>query len=216
MLKGALHTHTTCSDGDLTPLEVLRVYRDLGFDFVTLTDHDFLMKPEAYKDVPDDFEGMLVFRGIEQTVFARGYVHVNRIPGDEEVLRVLNHPAEYALTVGQVAGLIREIEQSMRLKDAEVPFTIDAVEVTVKGFYTPEFDVAAIALPKVASDDSHTREGCGRAWIEVECAKTKDAILRAIKNGEARVCYNTTAHQSAWSNSGFPAIGNPWGGNGSG
>ena len=35
-LKGALHTHTTCSDGELTPLELLRVYRDLGFDFVAL------------------------------------------------------------------------------------------------------------------------------------------------------------------------------------
>ena len=45
-LKGALHCHTTKSDGKLTPDEVLKVYRDLGFDFIALTDHDFLIDKE--------------------------------------------------------------------------------------------------------------------------------------------------------------------------
>ena len=188
-LKGALHVHTTCSDGGLLPEEVLRVYRDLGFDFVALTDHDFLLKPDAYADVPDQFEGMLVFKGVEKTIFAGGYVHVNRISGDREVLHIFNHPAEYDFTVGQVMDRIAEIKRSIPL---------DAVEVTMKGFYTPEYDIEAIAYPKVASDDSHTREGCGRAWIELECEKDKDVIIRAIRNGEARICYNGTSHQSAW------------------
>ena len=192
-LKGALHTHTTCSDGALSPEEVLRVYRDLHFDFVALTDHDFLLRPGAYDDVPDEFEGMLVFRGIERTLFARGYIHVNEIAGDGETLHVFNHPAECALTIEQVVDRIHEVERSMR---------IDAVEVTLLGFYTAEYDVEAISHPKVASDDSHTREGCGRAWIEVDCEKDKDAIIRAIRNGQARVCYNGAAHQSAWSNRG--------------
>lgn len=99
MLKGALHVHTTCSDGTMTPGEALRVYRDLGFDFIALTDHDYLMKPNAYREVPDSFEGMLVFKGIERTVFCNGYLHINEIPGDKEVLRIYNHPAEYPLTV---------------------------------------------------------------------------------------------------------------------
>ncbi len=190
-LKGALHTHTTCGDGDLAPLEVLRVYRDLGFDFIALTDHDFLMRPGAYQreDVPEQFEGMLVFKGVEKTVFARGYLHVNRIPGHRDVLHVFNHPAEYDLTVPQVLERIEEIQRMM---------PIDAVEVTSKGYYTPEYDTDKIAHPKIASDDSHTREGCGRAWVEVACDKEEDAILRAIKNGEARICYTWTAPQSAW------------------
>jgi len=197
-LKGALHVHTTCSDGALSPEEVLRVYRDLGFDFVALTDHDFLLRPGAYDCVPDEFEGMLVLRGVEKTLFAHGYIHVNRIEGDTETLHVFNHPAEYALAVGQVLERIHEVEKTIR---------IDAVEVTLQGFYTAEYDVAAIPYPKIATDDSHTREGCGRAWIEVDSEKDKDAVIRAIKNGRARVCYNGTAHQSAWSNRGGIASG---------
>ncbi|MBM4318543.1 MAG: hypothetical protein FJ125_00935, partial [Deltaproteobacteria bacterium] len=60
----------------------------------------------------------------------------------------------------------------------------DAVEVTSHGYYTPEFDIPAIPYPKVAADDAHTREACGRAWIEVDCAPNRDAILRAIRRGE--------------------------------
>ena len=61
---------------------------------------------------------------------------------------------------------------------------VDVVEVTSKGFYTPEYDVEKIPYPKVASDDSHTEFGCGRAWMEVECEKDRDAIIRAIKQGK--------------------------------
>ncbi|MBI2434814.1 MAG: hypothetical protein HYV26_18315 [Candidatus Hydrogenedentes bacterium] len=190
MLKGALHTHTTKSDGMLTPLELLRVYRDLGFDFVALTDHDFLLRPGAYDGVPDEFEGMLVFKGVELTVFARGYLHVNRIAGKAEVLHVFNHPAEYGFSVPQLLERLEEVRRS-------VP--IDALEITQKGFYTPEYDLPEIELPKVASDDAHTREACGRAWIEVPCGKDRDEILRAIKAGGARPCYRATATLTAHS-----------------
>ena len=43
VLKGALHTHTTCSDGQLTPAELVAAYRELGFQFVAITDHDHLL-----------------------------------------------------------------------------------------------------------------------------------------------------------------------------
>ena len=193
MLKGALHVHTTCSDGGLSPEDVFRVYRDLGFDFVALTDHDFLLKPDAYEALPEEFEGMLVFKGVEKTVFARGYLHINYISGEQEHLRILNHPAEFACTVDQVLERLSELKSSI---------TIDAVEVSQNGFYTPEYDVDTIPYPKVVSDDSHTREGCGRAWVEVDCEKDKDAIIRTIKDGRVHICYNGTAHQSAWSSRG--------------
>src|SRR4029079_16701376 len=37
---GALHTHTLHSDGSITPGELLQKTRDLGFDFVAITDHN--------------------------------------------------------------------------------------------------------------------------------------------------------------------------------
>lgn len=39
MLKGGLHCHTTRSDGDGTPEEVIRLHRANGYDFLALTDH---------------------------------------------------------------------------------------------------------------------------------------------------------------------------------
>ena len=192
-LKGALHTHTTCSDGRLTPLEVLRAYRDLGYDFVALTDHDFLVKPDAYAALPDRFEDMLVFKGVEKTVFARGYVHVNVFPGREETLHVFNHPAEYGYSVAQLLERIALVQQNMPLH---------AIEVTAKGFYTPEYDIESLALPKVASDDSHTRDMCGRAWITAQAEREHDAVLRAIKAGQARVHYGAVARQRSWAHFG--------------
>lgn len=193
MLKGALHTHTTCSDGDLEPDQLLAVYRGLGFDFVALTDHDFLMKPDAYANIPDAVDGMLVFKGIERTFYACGYVHVSQIFGVRETLNVFNHPAGYGFPVKETLTIIRRLEATL---------PIHAIEVTSNGYYTPEYDVADLPFPKVASDDAHTRDGCGRAWIEVACEKDQDAILRAIKRGEARVCYNRAAHVSGWANQG--------------
>ena len=38
-LKGGLHTHTTRSDGRLTPEETLRYAASQGYDFLALTDH---------------------------------------------------------------------------------------------------------------------------------------------------------------------------------
>ena len=40
MLKGALHCHTTRSDGKLTPEELLSQYHANNYDFVAITDHD--------------------------------------------------------------------------------------------------------------------------------------------------------------------------------
>lgn len=37
--RGNLHTHSTCSDGVLSPEEVCRRYKAEGYDFVALTDH---------------------------------------------------------------------------------------------------------------------------------------------------------------------------------
>ena len=40
--KGNLHTHTLNSDGDSTPEDVVRWYREHGYQFLVLTDHNFL------------------------------------------------------------------------------------------------------------------------------------------------------------------------------
>jgi hypothetical protein len=179
-LKGALHVHTTCSDGELTVVEAAAAYRELGFDFIALTDHDHLLRPDSYEIVNEIDTDLIIFTGVELTVFEKGYLHVTRVEGDQELLHIFNHPSELNLPVEKVLDRIRAVAE-------RIP--IDVVEITSKGFCTPEYDIPQIPYPKVATDDSHTRLGCGRAWIEMDCAPEKDEIIRAVKRGEFWNCY---------------------------
>lgn len=180
LLKGCLHTHTTCSDGKMTPQEVADVYADLGYDFIAFTDHDYLLRP-MHDDIYDAVASeMILFRGVEMTVFEKGYLHVARISGEAEVLHFLCHLGDYDLPLDQILERIEAV-------NAKVP--LDAVEITTKGFLNSEFDVPEIEVPKIASDDSHTRIGCGRGWIEMDCRKDKDSIIRAIRKGRFWNCY---------------------------
>ncbi|MBN2284347.1 MAG: PHP domain-containing protein [Deltaproteobacteria bacterium] len=180
-LKGQLHIHTTFSDGRLTPQEAADTYARLGFDFIAFTDHDHLLKP-SYRDAVTSVKTeLMVFFGIELTVGTPfGYVHVSRIEGDTEILHTFNHPGDYGFTMKQTITCINDVAKE---------YPIDAVEITHHGFLTPEYDIDAIPYPKVASDDSHTTLGCGRAWIEVDCPKDRDSIIRTIKAGDVINCY---------------------------
>lgn len=180
-LKGQLHIHTTCSDGKLTLQQAADLYASMGFDFIAFTDHDHLLKSNYREAIEEIRTDLLVFFGIELTVSTKlGYIHVNRIEGDHEVLHTFNHPGDYDFTIKQTIQCIDDVARDIQ---------IDAVEITHNGFYTPEYDIEDIAYPKVASDDSHTRLGCGRAWIELDCARNRDSILRAIKEGNHSNCY---------------------------
>ncbi|MCD9022939.1 hypothetical protein [Cohnella silvisoli] len=48
--KGNLHTHSTRSDGQYTPEAVMNAYKDKGYDFMCLSDHEIYFKSDAYDD----------------------------------------------------------------------------------------------------------------------------------------------------------------------
>ena len=52
--KGNLHTHTTNSDGELSPEDVISSYCKKGYDFLVITDHNKLTKVQ-YEPVGDGF-----------------------------------------------------------------------------------------------------------------------------------------------------------------
>lgn len=56
--KGNMHMHTTVSDGNLDPVEAIGVYRDAGYDFISITDH----RKVGYLWQGDDF---LILPGVE-------------------------------------------------------------------------------------------------------------------------------------------------------
>ena len=83
-LRGNLHCHSTRSDGDSLPEVVARAYRDGGFDFVSITDHNHRTAAEHCGNIGHTF---IVLPGCEYS-FKHGTVntHVNGI-GVSESLR---------------------------------------------------------------------------------------------------------------------------------
>lgn len=60
--KGNTHTHTLNSDGDSTPDEVVRWYREHGYHFLVLTDHNFLTSVEGLNALHGADEKFLVMK----------------------------------------------------------------------------------------------------------------------------------------------------------
>lgn len=76
--KGNLHTHSRASDGDSPPRRVYEWYRDHGYAFVALTDHNQRVDPDLYRDV--ERPGFVLLPGEEVTMGVNGTaVHVNAI-----------------------------------------------------------------------------------------------------------------------------------------
>jgi len=76
--KGNTHTHTVNSDGDSTPNEVVRWYREHGYQFLVLTDHNFLTSVAGLQAVHGADEQFLVVRGEEITDrFGEKPLHIN-------------------------------------------------------------------------------------------------------------------------------------------
>lgn len=181
VLRGNLHSHTTHSDGVRSPARLVEEYERLGHDFVAITDHEDhanLHYPDYEREIAALASRVLVFRGLELD-FRPLSQHVGCVSGERERLYVLNHPARYKLTVEETLARMRQITAS--------GLPLDAVEVTDTGFYRSLYDTPEIPLVKVATDDAHRPPHFGRAWIEVQARRDRDAIIRAIRGGDCRV-----------------------------
>ena len=84
--KGNTHTHTVNSDGDSTPDEVVRWYREHGYHFLVLTDHNYLTSVDGLNALHGATDKFLVIPGEEVTsTVASKPVHVNGLGLDRAV-----------------------------------------------------------------------------------------------------------------------------------
>lgn len=74
--RADLHCHTTCSDGSLSPKEIVRLAKQIGLSGLSITDHDTI---EAYKlALPEANElGIELVPGVEfSAVYEEASVHI--------------------------------------------------------------------------------------------------------------------------------------------
>lgn len=94
--KGNLHTHSSVSDGDVPPADVFKWYRDHGYNFVALTDHNTRVEPKVYAHLerPD----FAILAGEEITMSGAGrQVHVNALCIDKPISGGAYDTARHAL-----------------------------------------------------------------------------------------------------------------------
>lgn len=104
--KGNTHTHTLNSDGDSTPDDVVRWYREHGYQFVVLTDHNFLTQVDGLNALHGADQKFLVVKGEEVTSsFQSKAVHVNGLDVASLVEPTRNAASLVATIQGNVDGI---------------------------------------------------------------------------------------------------------------
>jgi Predicted metal-dependent phosphoesterases (PHP family) len=129
--KGNTHTHTLNSDGDSTPDDVVKWYRTNGYNFLFITDHEYVTTVTPLNHLFGKSDSFLVINGQEVTdSFDKKPLHINglgvtkvvtpnRLSGSVETLQKniddvrsnggvpqLNHPNfGWALTAAEIRRL---------------------------------------------------------------------------------------------------------------
>jgi hypothetical protein len=205
--RGNTHTHTLNSDGDSTPDEVVRWYRENGYHFLVLSDHNFLTQVDTLNALHGADNRFLVVKGEEVTDhFGDKPIHVNGInvkqqvppQGGSSVLDVVQRNVDVIRGAGGVPHLNHpnfgwavsadELRQVERMKLFEV-FNGHPQVNNVGGGGVPGLEEAWDAILStgrllygIATDDAHTFK---RPWARDQALPGKGWIWVRAKSLEA-------------------------------
>ena len=214
--RGNLHGHSTNSDGEWSPAEYIRRYRQNGYDFVAITDH--CMERYGYT-ITDTRQ----FRNDDFTTLIGAELHPGRIqsgtfwhllavglPLDFETHRegdtgasvaqramdagafvAVPHPNWFALTVEDFETLpavhAAECYNGVSDGDSDRAFSWHFIDMLLHRGHR---------VGAIATDDTHSRPAVNdfmRGWVNVKAAElTPEALLKALIAGHY---YSSTGAQ---------------------
>jgi hypothetical protein len=115
--KGNLHTHTINSDGDSTPDDVARWYKEHRYNFLSLTDHNFLTETAGLSSVFAANGKFLLLPGEEVTSGYEGKpIHINALD-----VRSLIEPIRGTSVVDTIQQTIDRIQMANSLASVNHP-----------------------------------------------------------------------------------------------
>lgn len=124
--KGNTHTHTLESDGDSPPEYVARWYKQHGYDFLVLSDHNVLTDPAALAGLVDST--FLLIPGEEVTSGFEGHpVHVNGL----DIPRVIQPQVGASLveTLQLNVDVVREVDGVPHINHPNFGWAFGAAEL---------------------------------------------------------------------------------------
>ena len=119
-LKGDFHVHTTRSDSDDGPSEVVANYRKMGYDFLVVTDHNrFFPSVEAQQAFADTKVDINVING-EEVHTPTTNLHIVHVCANKSIDEYyVKNPDAYAKEVEEIEKTIPQSEYSHRLAMAK-------------------------------------------------------------------------------------------------
>lgn len=109
--KGQTHMHTLWSDGDAAPELAMKQYKEFGFDFVVMTDHNVIPNIERWFPVDSPSEKRLTSERVEQLKAAFGADSVvlreqdgkkeMRLKTIDELKTLFDEPGKFLIALGE-------------------------------------------------------------------------------------------------------------------
>lgn len=183
-LKGTLHIHTNRSDGAFSVEEVVKMHIKAGYDFIAISDHDIVLKPDELKNLRCKFPEILIFNSMEFSISCDDHIGIVYNDNGEEFV-ILNHPEIHCGNVEEKLNILfNKVKEKFKNK-------IDAIEITNQGQKSKLLVDSNLPLIKVASDDFH--DNCnllGSSYILVEVdEKSISNVFNSLKFGKVQaVC----------------------------
>ena len=206
-LRGNLHTHTSESDGDSAPADVVQWYATHGYDFLVITDHDKITRVES--------DAIVLIPGEEVTDrLPKKPLHVNAIGLTRVVLpqkgetpvEVLQRNVDAVREAGGIAAINHPnfgwafgAAELLQLKGATLleiasghPFVNAEGPPSVESMWD-ELLTAGKRIWGIAVDDMHHLKRVwdtdvvlpGKAWVVVRAEKREaEAIVEALSRGD--------------------------------
>lgn len=199
--KVGLHTHTTRSDGRLTPEASAALYKAAGYDAIAITDH---WKYHGQ----DEISGLKIISGCEYNVGSQNTIgDVMHIVGigmesDPGLVRATASRQDAIDAIHAKGGLAILAHPAWSLntpQDALALSGFDGVEIynTVSekgqssrpysGYFVDILANMGVAYPLIAADDTHMYGGVDdcKAWIMVRTENDSvESILSGIRRGD--------------------------------
>lgn len=213
-LKCNFHAHTTESDGQRTPDEVMALYRAAGYDVLALTDHRRVTVPDE-NAIP---EGLLMVPGIELDYMLPGQAcHIIGLGMSGQVTEVwdpkgapqsgidairqcggealLAHPAWSLNTPRFIASLEGIIGAEIWNSVSTIPYNADRADSSSLLDVTSA--VLGRLLPVFANDDAHFygAEFAAGATMVQAAEKTVPAVMQALREGRFYATQGPQIHQ---------------------
>ena len=212
MLKGCLHCHTTRSDGNVTPEDVISLYHQSGYDFLAITDHRYYNFNNFAPNVPITIiPGMEFDNTLEERNGFRCF-HTVCIGPDKENGNGLEHDQkmpwfdikkceEYQTFLDDMhaknnltilchpqwsSTTPRHFEMQQGNCALEIWNSVSALccDCDNDAAYWDDLLGQGKVWYGVASDDAHSKNIIGNGWVMVQADKDINSILNALKNGE--------------------------------